>query len=551
MGLAGLYLTACGSDKEQTGTGSGQGGAAGELRTSTVQAATAKQPKPGGLVTSQLSSAPPSLDPYTQTSFIMWWTGGFVYSKLLRFKAGVPEVTPADLTMEPDLASALPEQPNELQFTFKLKQAKFHNLPPVGGRAVTAEDVRYAIDRYLTYEKSVHKSLWSFVDKIEVPDPQTVVLKTKYPYADTIQQAGGMYGSYIAPKELAESTEAASRMIGSGPFILKEYQTGVSVSYAKNPDYYDKPLPYFDELKLFVTTDQAKRVADFSARSVNLPYFFLPDERDQVKRNRPDAKSEEAQGLGQYIYLRTDKPPFNDKRVRQALSMAINRKAIRDALTRGEGQPDQILWVGYRDWARPVKDLGPAAKYWDYNPQEARQLLAAAGASSLTFEWHHADGSVYGQGYVDTATLTQAQWKEAGVTASDKQEPYAQYIGTTYQGNYEGVGHSTRAVLDKIDYLSERLSWDTSKGAAGRARINLSYVNSPQLNQLLDKQRGQFDLAERKKTVTEIETICAEEQYEIYFSTETRAFFWDPDIENFRPRQFYPYIYPVKAWRER
>ena len=99
-----------------------------------------------------------------------------------------------------------------------------------------------------------------------------------------------------------------------------------------------------------------------------------------------------------------------------------------------------------------------------------------------------------------------------------------------------------------MDYLSERLYTAPS---GQRGRINLSYVNNPQLNQLLDKQRGQFDIAERKKTVTEIESICAEEQYEIYFSTDTRTYFWDADIENFRPRSFYPYVFPVRAWRER
>ena len=88
---------------------------------------------------------------------------GLSYSKLLRFKAGVPEVAPADNAMEPDLAEKLPEQPDPLTYTFKLKaNAKFHN-----GRAVTSEDIRYAYDRYLNYEKSVHKSGLGFIDKID------------------------------------------------------------------------------------------------------------------------------------------------------------------------------------------------------------------------------------------------------------------------------------------------------------------------------------------------------------------------------------------------
>lgn len=536
---AAAFAAACGGGEKKETPGEQRG----LLPAATAAPTTAKQPKPGGSFSFQISSPPPSLDPYTQTSFLNAYMNGLSFSRLVRFRNGTPEYAPTDFTMEPDLAQAMPEQPDKTTFVFKLKKAKFHN-----GRDVTSEDVRYAIDRYLNFEKSVHKSTWAFVDKMETPDPQTFVLKTKFPYADTIQIAGGNLASYISPREHAESPEAATKMVGSGPFIHTEYQTGVSLTFKKNPDYYDKPYPYFDEVKVFIVTDVAKRVADFAARSVDLTWIFLAEERDQLKRLRPDAKFDEQQGIGGYIYLRTDKPPFNDKRVRQALSMGINRKAIRDAISKGEGVPDQIVFVGFTEWARQVKDLGPAAKYWEYNPQEARQLLKAAGYEKLEFEWWHADAAVYTQAYVDTATLTQAQWKEIGVNVIDRQQPYAQYISTTYQGQYEGVGHSPRAVPYYMDYLTERLYMEPG---GKRARINLSYVNNTQLNSLLDKQRAEFDINERKKLIREIETICAEEQYEIYFSTDTRSYFWDPAIENYRPTAWFPYTHVMKAWRER
>ena len=120
-GLAGLYLAACGGGQKQE---TGDTAAKSELRTATVQAATTKQPKPGGSVSSQYASAPPSLDPYTQTSFIMQSVGAFTFSKLLRFKTGVPEVVPSDFTMEPDLAQNMPQQTDPQTLTFKLKHAK-------------------------------------------------------------------------------------------------------------------------------------------------------------------------------------------------------------------------------------------------------------------------------------------------------------------------------------------------------------------------------------------------------------------------------------------
>ncbi len=144
---------------------------------------------------------------------------------------------------------------------------------------------------------------------------------------------------------------------------------------------------------------------------------------------------------------------------------------------------------------------------------------------------------------MDNATLTQAQWKDIGVTIQNNEQPYTTYISTTYAGNYEGMGHSPRAVPTYQDTLTDRFYW----GPNGRARINLSYVNDPALNTLLDKQRGQYDATERKKTLTDIEALIAEEQYEIYFSTDTRTFFWDPTASDVAPSSFFPYQ-PVMRW---
>ena len=88
-------------------------------------------------------------------------------------------------------------------------------------------------------------------------------------------------GSAISPKEHAESADATTKMLGSGPFLHTDTQAGVSLTFKKNPDYFDKPYPYFDELKLFGVTDPAKRVADFSSKQVDLTWLMLPDPRDR------------------------------------------------------------------------------------------------------------------------------------------------------------------------------------------------------------------------------------------------------------------------------
>ncbi|MGE0599821.1 MAG: ABC transporter substrate-binding protein [Dehalococcoidia bacterium] len=545
VGAASLALVGCGDDDDDDDTSPTATTAAGGSPTAGASPTTAvKQPKPGGAFSFQMPAIPPSLDPYTQTSYQNAYVNGLSYSKLVRFAAGVPEVAPADNTMEPDLAEKLPEQPDELKYIFKIKKnAKWQDVAPTNGRALTSKDVLYAFDRYLNFEKSVHKTGLAFTDKIEAPDDNTVVITTKAPYADTISYLGGNLGAWISPKEHAESPEAATKMVGSGPFTMTELQTGVSIKWKKNASYFDSPYPYFDDLTAFGVSDLQKRVADFSSKQVDLTWLFLPDPRDQVKKNRPDAKFEETQGIGGYIYLRTDKPPFNNKLVRQAISMALDRKAIRDAISGGEGVPDQLYFVGY-PFARQPKDL-PQGKYWEYNLAEAKKMMSAAGVGEINTTWSHADVTAYGQEYLDTATLAQAQLKEIGINITDNIQPYANYISTTYQGNYEGMGHSPRAVSYFLDFITERFTMKPKRG-----RINLSYVTDPALEDLMDKQRSQLKLEERLQTVKQIEELVAEEQYEIYFSTDTRSYFWNPDIQNYRPTAWFPYTHLMKTWRD-
>jgi ABC-type transport system substrate-binding protein len=189
-GAATLAVVGCGDDDDDGGNGGG-----GLLPTAEATPTPAKQAKPGGSFSFQISSPPPSLDPYTQTSFVNAYMNGLSYSKLYRFRAGTPDVAPADNSMEPDLATAIPEQPDQLTLTIKLKPAKFHN-----GRQLTSEDIRYAFDRYMNYDKSVHKTGLAWIDKIETPDAQTVKLTTKYPYADAVYYMGGNLGAWISPR---------------------------------------------------------------------------------------------------------------------------------------------------------------------------------------------------------------------------------------------------------------------------------------------------------------------------------------------------------------
>ena len=475
---------------------------------------------------------------------------GFTHDGLLEFRNGTPAFAGTDPGTQPDLARAMPEQPDQVTYVFKLRPAKFHN-----GRPVVAEDVKWTYETYAFAPESAWKADWAWLGRVETPDPQTVVVTTKFPYADALQEIAQRYASEVLCREHQESAAAETKLLGSGAFLFVEYQPPVETRYKRNAEYQRQPYPYFDEIEFLGTSDTAKRAADFVAHRVDMTFWFAAEDRDQIKKARPDAQMWPYQAGSATLFMRSDKPPFNDKRVRQALSMSIDRKALSQAVTEGEGEPDQALsWTGvYWEFRKP-EDLAAAAKYWDYDPQAAKQLLAASGVTlPLRFELAHWNATVIGQKFVDAITLIEAQWRNLGIAdVKDVELTFGQAAGTINVGNYEGMQWNTNTVATVPNIgitLRNQLS-SPLDGIKGPPTLNLSYVNDPALTALAGKQLGQFDKQERIQTFRAMEDILAEEQYRISGVTNSDNWFGDPSVKNMQPaREAYQGAIPyVKYW---
>jgi ABC-type transport system substrate-binding protein len=475
---------------------------------------------------------------------------GFTHDGLLEFRNGTPAFPGTDIGTQPDLAQTMPEQPDQQTYVFKLREANFHN-----GRAVTSDDVKYSYERYAYAPDSAWRADFAWLDRVETPDPQTAVVRTKFPYADALQSMAQRFASEILCREHQESSEAEKKLLGSGAFLFVEYQPPVVTRYRRNPGYHRQPYPYFDEIELLGTSDPTKRVADFIAHNVHMPFWFPAEGRDQIKKARPDAQMWQYPAPSSALFMRTDKPPFSDKRVRQALSLAIDRKALSQAVTQGEGDPDQALSIAGEYWGfRKPKDLGPAAKYWNHDPQAAKQLLSAAGVSlPMKFELAHWNASVVGQEFVDAIVLIEAQWRSAGITdVKDVELTFGQASSTISVGNYEGMqwNSNTLATLPNVGITLRNQFFSPPEGIKGPPTQNLSFANNPRLSALVEKQLGQFNKQERIQTFREIEDILAEEQYRIAGVTSSNTWFGDPSIKNMQPaRDAYQGAIPyVKYW---
>jgi ABC-type transport system substrate-binding protein len=342
-------------------------------------------------------------------------------------------------------------------------------------------------------------------------------------------------------KKFQTSSEATKKLMGSGPYTFVSYTPDVDAKFKRNPDYHTKPYPYFDEITRTGYGDPEKKVADIIGKNVQFTYWFSEADRDRIKKARPDLQMWVYDAAAGALSMRTDKAPWNDVRVRRAFSEAIDRKSIAQANTQGEGKPDQYLsWTGKYWGFREPKDLGASAKYWDYNPSDAKALLNAAGVQlPLKFKIPHWNATVIGPKWVEQMTLMKSGWKNLGIADAESIEmTHPQIASGAWIGNYDDMTWFPNVVGGQAQigmWLTMQLSW------AGQPHqpptVNRSYVDNSTLNDLLTKQMGQFVKEERVATFRQIEDILADQQYAIINHTWTNNYFGDPTLKNAQPGQ--------------
>ena len=312
-------------------------GAAGVAAVSVPRAAAAQTPKRGGTLTLRTWD-PPHFDHILAHAYKTHVVISFTHSRLLRHRAG-PSVRPGSFQIEGDLAESW-QQTSETAYVFKLRKGvKFHAKPPVNGRELTADDVRYTFERILTDKGSANVSMYRSIAKIEAVDRYTVRFTLKEPFAWFLDMIANPMSGAIIAKECVETfgdLRKPEAVIGTGPYTLDSYRPNVGLTLVRNPHYFVPTLPYIDRVEMVVDEDNASRIASFLAGKYDLAWEFPGTMNrsdwvqiaDTLKKRRPNLKTlEYPSNVMNTIDMRTDKPPFNDVRVRQAISLALDRRA--------------------------------------------------------------------------------------------------------------------------------------------------------------------------------------------------------------------------------
>src|SRR4029450_13295967 len=196
-------------------------------------------------------------------------------------------------------------------------------------------------------------------------------------------------------------------------------------------------------------------------------------------------------------------------RVRRAISHAIDRQALVEAVW-GRGAPSSAVARGLAEWTVPIDQLGAGAKYYEYDPQEARRLLAEAGFPK-GFKTQLTVTSGLTRDLVDDARLVQRYLKDAGIDAELKIQEYGAYIATTVQGKFEGLARTpTGTTWEPGGRLYRAYASDSSR--------NMGHVNDATLTAMLKEQRRTKDLEARKQLIFDIQRYVADQQYYVYLN---------------------------------
>ncbi|HMH52507.1 MAG TPA: ABC transporter substrate-binding protein [Candidatus Acidoferrum sp.] len=526
-----------------------KGGAAATLLTPAPLLAAEDSPKRGGILRVR-GWDPPHFDPHQTRAFMTMTTLSFVYSKLLRHKVGAG-VAPGTFALESDLAERW-EQPDDTTYLFHLRKGvRWHNKPPVNGRELTADDVKFTFTRFLTIKGNPERYLLDSVERVEALDRYTVKFVLSEPYVWLPNKLANALCMWIVAPEVVEKygdLKKAETAIGTGPFTLERYEPNVKAVFKRHPNYFRPGQPFVDGVEWMMVEDDSTGLAMYRTGDLDAGpstwWSVRQHDVDALRKSFPRFGYQEVLGNQVIaISLRTDQPPFTDVRVRRAVSRAIDRRAIIDAVWM-KGEPSGPLPRGVREWSLPVDQLGEGAKYFRYDPKEARRLLAEAGYPN-GFKTQLTATAGYGADLVDAVQLVLRYLKDVGIRAELKLQEYGAYQATTIQGKFDGMTIGPFAV-----------AWDPDDALYGpyapEQPRNRGHITDAKLTAMIREQRRLRDLDARKKVIFDIQRYIADQQYYVCLASPMFTGSWQPHVKNLAANVTYDYGSRVAAlWLDR
>jgi ABC-type transport system substrate-binding protein len=489
-----------------------------------------KDAVPGGVYRSVTTGDTGSFDPIKSSDFVTQVLASVVYETLLGFKSG-PGLNPAEgLEIEGRLAEGYDVSRDATTFTFKLRpDVRFHDISPVSGRVMEIEDWRQSLERYLAISP-FKENLVQIHDSTQYPDARTMTFKTKYPYAPAARLfASGTASFWVLPKEAAGGPmNPEQQVIGTAYRQLDKFQVSVTWEYKKNPLFRVKDRPFIDRWHYPIMPEYAQRFAQFIVGNV-LEFTPRTQEVLQVQKDAPQTrmfKTDAGGSFGMIYFGQKDyeTSPWRDDRVRQAMSMLIDRSALRAHFSNSSefaaaGFPTDDRWhthvkaglVEY--WLDPAQDkLGPASKFFKYDVAEARKLMSAAGFPNGIGEidCYYATPATLGRDHGERVVITLDMFEKSGLVKPNRfDKPYLEALNNYYlKRDFQGLVLTPEFTFVDVDL--ELFGYYHSRGN----RFKL-IERDARVDDMIEKQRTELDSAKRISIIQDFQKYMAEKMYVI------------------------------------
>jgi peptide/nickel transport system substrate-binding protein len=448
---------------------------------------------------------------------------------------GLVKFTPDGTTIVSDLAESW-QQTDDLTYVFQLRQGvRFHDVPPVNGRELTSEDVKYSIERQMTDQPGKFQHAYFFLGKlasIDTPDKYTVVFKTAEPYAPFMNYMANPWTVIVAREVVEKYGDLQKHAIGTGPFIMKEYRRDQEATFVKNPRYFKQGLPYLDEVRVQYVIDPAAATAAFRGQQTDISAGLEFADIDSIKASNPGVRVEQILSMFPVV-LRTQpydeqrplKPPFAEKKVRQAMQAAV--------------KPEEYIQISRGGWGVPmVGPIPPNRQPWalpetdrpEYNPQKAKQLLAEAGYPN-GFAVELIVGSPGDN--VKNAQIVKDQLAKVGITVNVKPMEMAQYYNKSYAFDYALSVHTMLSGEEPEESLRPYFG------------ANATYYRwgNKEMHRLIDAQAKILDPAKRVEMIHKIQRMILEDAPQMFLYTSIYHVGVQPWVQH--------YTVPINAYDQR
>jgi peptide/nickel transport system substrate-binding protein len=467
--------------------------------------AAAQAPKKGGTLNFSVVAEPPNYDCHGSTTFALIHPIAPHYSTLVKFDGKeYPKVIP-------DLAESWTVAPDGMTYTFKLRSGvKFHD-----GSPLTSEDIKASYDRIINPPQgvvSIRKAYYSDLD-VSTPDPTTVVFKLKNQMAGVMEALASPFNCIYSAAKLKQNPRyPETEIMGSGPFTYVQHVKGSSWEGKKFDGYFQPGKPYLDGYKIFFVKSNGvvpgilggQFDAEFRGRNPSEKTQLL----DKMKDNLAVYEGTWVNDL--MIVFNTTRKPFDDIKVRQALTLAIDRWGGSEALSKISilKYVGGVMRPGY-SMSLPEAELVKLpgfSKDINASREQAKKLLKEAGQENLKFKLLNRNVA---EPYTPGAVYSIDQWRRVGVTAEHEQLETKLYQDRVASGDFDV------AIEFQADFMDDPTAQFSKFLTKKLSPSGYSGHTDSKIDDLYEKQRRTMNVAERTKIVNEMERYSLTQAYSV------------------------------------